>query len=417
VRRIYLSPPHLGEEEARLVSDALASNWLAPLGPHVDAFEAEFSDVVGTSHALALSSGTAALHLALLVAGVGPGDEVVVPTLTFVATANAVRYVGSEPVFIDSHPDTWTIDPALLEDELATRAEQGRQVKAVLSVDLYGQCADYRRLRRSCDRFGVPIIEDAAEALGATYHDRPAGTLGDLAAFSFNGNKIITTSGGGMLVSDDEERIARARHLSTQARQPAPHFEHREVGYSYGMSNVLAALGRGQLRTLTERVTRRRAINAEYRAALEGLPGVCFMPEARYGTSTSWLTCLMIDPDGFGTAREDVIDHLAGRGIEARPTMKPMHSQQLYTGSPARGGAVATRIFRQGLCLPSGSSLSSGDMERVIDAVLDVAPAMTSRPLYAAGTVDAHLASMMTSPPLRARPSAWADPDVGASPR
>jgi dTDP-4-amino-4,6-dideoxygalactose transaminase len=381
VKRIYLSPPHIGEEEWRLVFDALASNWVAPLGPHVDAFEAEFANTIGTTHALSLSSGTAALHLALLVAGVGPEDDVIVPTLTFVATANAVRYVGAEPVFIDSDTDSWTLDPSLLAEELTARARCGKQVKAVLAVDLYGQCADYDAIRSCCDPYGVAVIEDAAQALGAMYRNQLAGALGDLATFSFNGNKIVTTSGGGMLVSNDEERIAHARHLSNQARRPMLHFEHDEVGYSYRMSNLLAALGRGQLHTLTKRVARRRAINAEYRSALEDLPGLRFMPEAHYGTPTAWLTCLTIDPGLFGASRGDVIDYLAAEDIEARPTLKPMHLQPVYAGSAARGGRVASRIFRRGLCLPSGSSMSSEDVERVIAAILDLAPEMASKRL------------------------------------
>jgi dTDP-4-amino-4,6-dideoxygalactose transaminase len=254
--RIYLSPPHAGELERRLLLAALDSNWLAPVGPDVDAFEREFADYVGVPHAVALSSGTAALHLALLALGVGRGDRVVTSTLTFAATANAVAYVGGTPVFVDVSPDTWTMDPDLLDEELTVSAARGTPVAAVLTVDLYGQCADYTRIETICRRHGVPIVEDAAEALGADIDGRRAGTFGACAAFSFNGNKIITTSGGGMLVSHDGAVVARARHLSRQARQHAPHYQHEEIGFNYAMSNLLAALGRGQLQSLAPKLTR-----------------------------------------------------------------------------------------------------------------------------------------------------------------
>jgi dTDP-4-amino-4,6-dideoxygalactose transaminase len=262
VSRLYLSPPDVGDEERALLLDAFDSNWIAPLGPHVDAFEQEFAARVAMPAAAALSSGTAALHLALLMLGVGPGDEVVVPTLTFVATANAVTYVGARPVFVDADEATWNLDPHLLEELLAARAVAGNLPAAVVTVDLYGQCAGYEPILASCARYGVPVIEDAAEALGATYQGRPAGGFGAIGVFSFSGNKIITTSGGGMLVSDDVGFVERARHLSTQARDPAPHYEHSEIGFNYRMSNLLAALGRGQLRSLDAKVARRREINA-----------------------------------------------------------------------------------------------------------------------------------------------------------
>lgn len=353
---------------------AFASNWIAPLGPDVDAFEQEFAEYVGVAHATALSSGTAALHLALVLLGVGPGDEVVVPTLTFVASANAVRYVGAEPVFVDSDRRTWNLDPELLAEELEVRARAGRPPAAVIGVDLYGQSVDWERVLLCCDEHGVPVIEDAAEGLGATHRGRSVGSFGRMGAFSFNGNKIITTSGGGMLVSDDPEVVERARHLSTQGRDPAPHYEHSELAYNYRMSNLLAAVGRAQLRSLPAKVERRRAINDRYRKVLADVPGIGFMPNADDGEPTNWLTLVTIDDTDFGATPTDVRLHLESLDIEARPAWKPMHLQPLYAASPCRGGAVAEWIFRTGLCLPSGSSMSDGDVERVVAGVLACRP-------------------------------------------
>ncbi len=371
--RIYLSPPDVGEAERRLLLDAFDSNWIAPLGPHVDAFERELAARAGVAHAAATTSGTAALHLALLLLGVGPGDEVLVPSFTFVASANAIRYVGGRPVLMDSSDSTWTIDPELVASELQRRARGGRLPKALLTVDLYGQCADYDPLVQACAEYGVLLIEDAAEALGATYHDRPAGSFGDPAVYSFNGNKIITTSGGGMLVSDSERLIERARHLSTQAREPYPHYEHVETGFNYRLSNLLAALGRAQLQGLDERMARRRAVNERYRAELGPLPGIDFMPWAPYGTPNYWLTCTLVDPDAFGRDREEIRLALEAVDIESRPTWKPLHLQPLFADTPMVGGAVAARIFDRGLCLPSGSSLSDDDVARVVEVVVGLA--------------------------------------------
>jgi dTDP-4-amino-4,6-dideoxygalactose transaminase len=364
--RIYLSPPDVGAEERRLLLEAFDSNWIAPVGPQVDAFERELAAAVEVPHAVALSSGTAALHLALHVLGVGAGDEVLLPTLTFAASANAVHYVGATPAFIDVSPETWTLDPDLLADELALRGRRGRPPAAVLTVDLYGQCADYAVIERLCDEHEVPIVEDAAEALGASCGARKAGAFGRCAAFSFNGNKIITTSGGGMLVSRDARLIERARHLATQARDPAPHYEHSEIGFNYRMSNLLAAVGRGQLRSLTRKLDRRRAINESYRRGLEAEEGVTVMPEAPYGRSNFWLTCILIEPSLFGATREDVRQHLDSHGIESRPAWKPMHLQPVFRGCRVRGGAVAERLFETGLCLPSGSSLTEEDQAFVV---------------------------------------------------
>jgi pyridoxal phosphate-dependent aminotransferase EpsN len=365
--RLYLSPPHLGGRELELVEDAFRSNWIAPLGPHVDAFERELAAAAGVAHAAALASGTAALHLALLVAGVEPGDEVWCSDLTFAASANAAVYVGATPVFVDADAATWTLDPDLVAEGLAEAARRGRLPKALIAVDLYGQCCDYDRLEALCEEHGVVLIEDAAEAIGATYRGRPAGGFGRFGVFSFNGNKIITTSGGGALVSDDGEAVARVRKLSTQAREPAPHYEHREVGYNYRLSNLLAAVGRGQLAVLGERVAARRRNFARYRELLGDLPGIGFMPEAAYGRGNRWLTVLTLDPEAFGADREAVRRALEAEDVEARPVWKPMHQQPVFAGCRCLGGAVSGRLFDQGLCLPSGSAMTDADLERVAE--------------------------------------------------
>lgn len=365
-QRIYLSPPHIGEMELELVKDAFASNWVAPLGSHVDAFEKEFAALIGVRHAAALSSGTAALHLALRLLQLEPGDEVICSSLTFVASANPIVYEGGRPVFIDADPATWNLDPDLLAEELKWSAARGRRPRAVIVVDLYGQSADYDRIERISAEYQIPIIEDAAESLGATYKGRMTGTFGRLAAFSFNGNKIITTSGGGMLVSDDAALIERARFLATQARDPAPHYQHSTIGYNYRMSNILAAIGRGQLKVLADRIRARRRNFEYYRRALGDLPGIAFMPEAPYGRATRWLTCLTVDPSAFGATRDDIRLALEAANIEARPVWKPLHLQPVFAQCRTRGGRVAEAIFEHGLCLPSGSSLTESDLERIV---------------------------------------------------
>ncbi len=370
--RIHLSSPHMGGTEQALVAEAFASNWIAPLGPHVDGFEAEFAAAVGTPHAAALSSGTAALHLALKLVGVGAGDEVLVSSLTFSASVNPIVYLGARPVFIDSERSSWNMDPALLEETLEARARAGRLPKAVLLVHLYGQSADIDPILAACERHGVVLVEDAAEALGATYHGRTPGTFGRVGIYSFNGNKIITTSGGGMLVSDDEGLVAHARKLATQARDPAPHYEHTEIGYNYRLSNVLAAIGRGQLQVLEDRVRARRANFDFYADALGGLPGIEFMPEAPWGRHSRWLTTLTIDPAAFGADREEVRLALDAGNIEARPVWKPMHMQPVFSHCETVGGAVAEDLFARGLCLPSGSNLARADVERVAEGVREV---------------------------------------------
>ncbi|MEM9564895.1 MAG: aminotransferase class I/II-fold pyridoxal phosphate-dependent enzyme [Actinomycetota bacterium] len=368
--RIFLSAPDIRGWEVPDVTAALESGWLAPAGPELERFESEISKIVDGRHCVALSSGTAALHLALLGVGVRPGDEVICSTLTFAASANAIVHAGANPVFVDAEERSWNLDPDLLADELTWRARAGNLPAAVLTVDLYGQCCDYDRIAPLCAEYGVPVVEDAAEALGATYRDRPAGAFGAVAAFSFNGNKIITASGGGMLVTGDADLADRARYLATQARQPAAHYEHTEVGFNYRLSNVLAALGRAQLRDLDARVDRRRELNRRYRHLLAEVPGVTFMPEADGCRSTFWLTCLTIDPErADGIDRDRVRLALEGDDIEARPVWKPMHRQPVYTTAPALLNGVADRLFERGLCLPSGSGMGDDEVERVFDSL------------------------------------------------
>jgi pyridoxal phosphate-dependent aminotransferase EpsN len=349
--------------------DAFDSGWVAPLGPHVDAFEREFAHTVGVPHAVALSSGTAALHLGLHILGIGRGDVVLTSTMTFAATANAISYVGATPVFVDVSPHTWNLDPDLLEQALARRARLGTQAAAVLAVDLYGQCADYTRITEICARFGVPLVEDAAEALGASYGDAKAGSFGEWAAFSFNGNKIITTSGGGMLVSHRQDIVDRARHLASQARDPAPHYQHSEIGYNYRLSNLLAAIGRGQLRSLPLKLARRRAVNERYRLSLSELGGLHFLPEAAYGRSNHWLTCITVDPGVFGASPEEIRLELEAHDIESRPLWKPMHLQPVFSGCEIVGGSIAEDLFARGLCLPSGSTLAPPRQARIVELV------------------------------------------------
>lgn len=370
-RRIYLSPPHLDGRERELLLQAFDSNWITTLGPHVDAFEKEICEKTGIGYAAALSSGTSALHLALLMLGVGPRDEVICSDLTFAASANAIDYVGAQPVFIDSDPATWNMDANLLAVELEEQAERGRLPKAAIIVDLYGQCADYDEILEICGRYGVPVIEDAAEAVGANYKGKSAGSFGVMGVFSFNGNKIITTSGGGMLVSDNESYVHKAKFLATQARDPAPHYEHSEIGYNYRLSNLLAAVGRGQLARLDSKISRRKEISSFYRDKLGNLPGIEFMPVADYGTPNYWLMVILITPELFGTDREAVRLALEAEDIEARPIWKPMHLQPVFQGCRVRGGKVSERLFDRGLCLPSGTQMTEEDLDRVVKIIRD----------------------------------------------
>lgn len=390
--RIFLSPPHMNGNELAWVKKAFESNYIAPLGPMVDAFESAFADKVGIAHTVALSSGTAAMHLAMRILDVGPGDEVFASTLTFMGSVSPVVFQGARPVFIDADRQTWNLDPELLEAELERCSRHGHLPKAVVPTDLYGQSTDLDRILDICQPYGVPVVADSAEALGASYRGRHAGSGAHASVFSFNGNKIITTSGGGLLASDDGAFIERARYLSQQARQPLAHYEHTEVGYNYRMSNILAAIGLGQLDCLDERVRRKRALCDGYRAALADLPGISFMPEAAYGRCSRWLTVILIDPAEFGTDREAVRLVLEAENIESRPVWKPMHLQPVFEmisqrqgftvpGSqftvgknetiPCRvvGGRIAEHLFDQGLCLPSGTAMTEADVERVIDVI------------------------------------------------
>ena len=365
---IYLSPPHLSGKELDLIKDAFHSNWIAPLGPHVDAFEEEIADYLEIDHAVALSTGTASLHLALKLARVREGDAVLCPSLTFAASANVILYENAIPVFLDVAPDTWTINPEALEIAI-----KKYHPKALISVDLYGQSADYDSIIKLCDQHNVDLIEDAAEALGADYRGKKCGSFGEMAILSFNGNKIITTSGGGMLLSDDEELVKKARFLATQAREPEIHYEHKELGYNYRLSNLLAAVGRGQLRVLDDRVKMRRLIFKRYYNRLSAIEGIVFMPEATYGHSNRWLTTLTVDPKKTRANRNRIIQVLEKENIEARPLWKPMHLQPLYKDCEyitKDNQDISKGLFEQGLCLPSGSNLSISDQNRVIEIIV-----------------------------------------------
>ncbi len=364
VARLYLSPPDVGPDERALLLDAFDSNWITPLGPHVDAFERELVEYTGAAACAALHSGTAALHLALLLAGVGEGDEVVVPSLTFIAPASACRYVGASLRFVDSERETWNMDPDLLEATLSS----GRPPAAVIVVDLYGQCAQLDRIAAICERHGVPLIEDAAEALGATWADRHAGTWARWGAYSFNGNKIITSGGGGALVGPEED-VQRARYLATQARQPFPHYEHTEVGFNYRLSNLLAAVGRGQLASLPAKIDALHRINAHYRSGLADVEAVSFMPWDGRGRPNGWLTLIQLDPALTPVTPQALCDHLETLEIEARPAWKPMHLQPVFAEAPMVGGEVAEELFARGVCLPSGTAMTDADVDRVVSGV------------------------------------------------
>jgi dTDP-4-amino-4,6-dideoxygalactose transaminase len=368
--RIFLSTPHIGEDELAYVAEAFRTNWVAPLGPNVDAFERELAAHVGIGHAAAMSSGTAAIHVALRLLGVGPGDRVLCSSLTFVASANPILYLGGTPVFVDSEPASWNMSPDALERALEAGKKEGRLPKAAIVVDLYGQSAEMDAIVPLCDAYGVPVVEDAAESLGATYKGRQSGTFGRIGIYSFNGNKIITTSGGGMLISDDGDLAQHARKLSTQAREPALHYEHVEVGYNYRMSNVLAGIGRGQLKKLDERVAARRAVFDRYAAALADVDAIEWMPEPEYSMSNRWLTACTLR-EGLSPAA--LIGELARRDIEARPVWKPMHRQPLFAGadyfSHGDNHDCAGDLFDRGLCLPSGSNMTEAQIDRVAEAL------------------------------------------------
>lgn len=385
--RIHLSAPHPGGNELKYVEEAFASNWLSSVGPSLDAFERVFAERVGRP-AVALSSGTAAVHLGLRLLGVGPGDEVLVSDFTFAASVNPIRYLGATPVLVDSDPESWMMSAGVLAEALEDRVRRGRRPGAVEVVHLYGQSADMDPILRVCERHGVPVLEDAAEAVGCLYRGKPVGSFGAVGAFSFNGNKIITTSGGGILVAARQDWVEKARYWSTQAREPGVAYHHNELGYNYRLSNVLAAIGLGQLEVLDERIRQRRAVAFRYRDAFADLPGITFMPQAPYGFHTNWLSCFLIDREAFGASRDDVLAALAGLDVDARPLWKPMHMQPIYSDCDRYGGEVAESLFERGLCLPSSSNLSLASQRFVIEAVRSVAGRGTAPRPGATGAVE-----------------------------
>jgi dTDP-4-amino-4,6-dideoxygalactose transaminase len=420
-KRIFLSPPHMGGKEVKWLREAFKSNYIAPCGPQIDALEKAFSAYTGIAHCVALSSGTAAIHLALRHLDIGPGDEVFASTLTFIGSVSPIIFLGAKPVFIDSNRESWNMDPDLLLEALEDCNKKAKLPKAVITTDLYGQCSDYDRINAICAQFDIPLIVDAAEAMGATYHHLPedkktasedlseineknkkwlehrlnfaphrqhavqrhAGKGAKAAVFSFNGNKIMTTSGGGMLASDDRDLIAHAQFLSRQACDPLPHYEHSEIGYNYRMSNILAAIGLGQLEVLDQRVARKREIFSYYAKALKDLPGIELMPEAPFNQCNRWLTVVLIDPDVFGSNRENIRLALENENIESRPVWKPMHLQPVFDIGDGRaaggikkryaarvvGGKVAEELFARGLCLPSGTAMRSCDLDRTVSVL------------------------------------------------
>lgn len=396
-KRIYLSSPHMSGYEQEFIQEAFATNWIAPLGPHVDAFERELADYVGIRGAAATSSGTAAIHLALKLAGVEAGDYVFCSSLTFSASANPIIYQGATPVFIDSEEESWNMSPKALKRAFKDAVLLGKMPKAVIIVHLYGQSANMGELGEICDQHGVTVIEDAAESLGATYKGKQSGTLGKFGIYSFNGNKIITTSGGGMLVSNDLEALQKARFWATQARDPARHYQHSEIGYNYRLSNVLAGIGRGQMKVLTERIKARRAIFARYYTALADVKGIEFMPEAPYGQSNRWLTTMTIDSEKLGVTPNQLMDALAEENIETRPIWKPLHLQPIFQHYPyyshTEGDSVSERIFDNGICLPSGSNMTPEDQDRVIESIRSF---IKQQKLMRSKTVDIRVKSSVT---------------------
>jgi dTDP-4-amino-4,6-dideoxygalactose transaminase len=373
--RIWLSSPHMGGEELKYIQEAFDTNWISPVGPHINAFEEALAAYVGTNHAAALSSGTAAIHLALIILGVQRDDEVICQSFTFSGSCNPIVYLGAKPVFIDSESMTWNMDPALLEEAIRDRiTKTGRKPKAIIAVHLYGMPAQIDAIMAISRRYDIPVIEDAAEALGSSLGGKKLGSFGDFAILSFNGNKIITTSGGGALLSSNEAWITKAKFLATQARDPAPHYEHSEIGYNYRLSNVCAGIGRGQLHVLEERVAQRRAVFDFYKNELSALPGITFPGEPPGYRSNRWLTTLVVNPEKTGgITREDIRKRLELENIESRPLWKPMHVQPVFKEYPFYGTGIAESLFENGLCLPSGTNIPQKDLfsvTRVISAQL-----------------------------------------------
>jgi dTDP-4-amino-4,6-dideoxygalactose transaminase len=368
--KIWLSSPHMGQQEFLFVKEAFDTNWIAPLGPHVNGFEKDIETYTATKHAAALSSGTAAIHLALIMLGVGPGDEVLCQSFTFSASANPIVYQGAIPVFIDSEADTWNMSPELLEEAIKDRIAKGKKPKAIIPVHLYGMPAKMEQIMAIANQYDIPVIEDAAEALGSSLNGKAPGTFGKVGILSFNGNKIITTSGGGALISDDAALIDQARFLATQARDAAPHYQHSQIGYNYRMSNVCAAIGRGQMIVLNDRVQQRRSVYDRYVKHLSAIPGITFLAELKNNISNRWLTTILVDPaKSNGITRETLRLALEKDNIESRPLWKPMHLQPVFEKYPAYVTGVSENLFDIGLCLPSGSNLTDEEVERVINII------------------------------------------------
>ena len=368
-KRIYLSPPHMGGTEKDYIQQAFESNFIAPLGPQVNGFEQDFSKLTNFKHCAALSSGTAALHLALRVLGVGEKDIVLTSSLTFIGSVTPVKFLGAEPVFIDSDYKSWNMDPDLLAQAVEYYISKGRKPKAVVPTDLYGQCADYDNILKILEPYSIPLVIDAAESVGASYKGEHAGKKALMAAYSFNGNKIITTSGGGMLASDDESLITKSRWLSQQAKEPLPHYEHKEIGYSYRMSNLVAAVGQGQLEVLSARVDRKREIFNYYKKSLQECSGISFMPEADYGKCNRWLTVALIDVEKYGATPDEIRLALEEENIESRPVWKPMHMQPIFKKNKYFGGSVSEDLFHRGICLPSGTAMNQEDLDRITERI------------------------------------------------
>ena len=378
--RLFLSPPHLGRHEMNYVHKAIEDNWVAPVGPNLTGFEADICQATGAAHCVALSSGTAAIHLGLILLGVGPGDEVLCPSFTFVATANPILYLGATPVFVDSEPDTWNLCPERLREAIVDRLAKGKKPKALLLVHLYGMPAKLTEIMAIAAEYGLPVLEDAAEALGSSFNKQPLGSFGTVGVFSFNGNKILTTSGGGALVTNDAALAQKTRFLATQAKDDAPHYQHSEVGYNYRLSNVLAGIGRGQMGLLDERVKRRREIFAWYHEHLARLPGlsVALAPEPAGSRSNRWLTTILLNASDSQDAGsqplitpETVRLQLETHNVESRPLWKPLHLQPLFQSAPMYGGAVCADLFARGLCLPSGTAMTDVELHRVADALAE----------------------------------------------
>jgi dTDP-4-amino-4,6-dideoxygalactose transaminase len=369
--RIYLSPPHLGRHELNYLHKAVEDNWVAPIGPNLTGFEADLCAFTGVRHAVALTSGTAAIHLGLLLLGVGPGDEVLCPSFTFVATANPIIYCGAAPVFVDSEADTWNICPERLREAIADRVKLGKKPKALILVHLYGMPAKLDELLAIAQEYGIAVLEDAAEALGARYRGQPLGSFGQVSVFSFNGNKILTTSGGGALLTPDAELAKKALFLATQAKDPAPYYQHSEIGYNYRLSNLLAGIGRGQMELLEDRVKRRREIFNWYKENLAGMPGLAISPatESAGSHANRWLTTVLLNPGETAATPETLRQHLETRHIESRPLWKPLHLQPLFADAPMYGGAVCADLFARGLCLPSGTAMGDDELRRVVKAM------------------------------------------------